>query len=1442
MGNTALSSTPNQQYQTLRALTLVEAEKQSNDKLVYPRISRDLPHHILERKLMPSSGRFSSSYRIRHQETGSVMVLKVFLARDAALHQKDLVQYQEELRRLNSYEFQQQGHLAPFQAWTMGGFYVQNVLFCPIYLVRPHLYSTMANRIVTRPFLAKEEKFFIAHQILKTIEFLHSKGICHGHLSSENIGLTSWNWVVLLDIMPQHIDSDVMDKTTNSADTKARLMRPVELAEDDPSDWVYFFQEHSSVGTNTATATSVNSSDQRSGNTSGGEKKCYVAPERFVRKTVTTRHKDTTDGTSDTGDLSAETKSLVLNPAMDIFSLGCVLMELFLNGEIAMDLGDLMEYRRKDGNLDEHSTLLQRLKKIENSSVRAACKHMLHLDPSRRLSAGEYLKRLLEDDTKTSSDEKHTKTAPIPACHESIFFPLFKKIKSEVLSPDARIALAAIYYNQIIKETVGIVDTENADFFADIVGPTMMSFFKKDKEQNSQEPSCQDNQEAEKTNPLKHTDPKAPDSLLVETERLLREIEQNFANKSSTHSKEQELHLENEKTGYIFTHGAFSNNITTVKPSAAALVIFVQYILVTIRHTQRPSSKIVGLQLLLNCAKYSTDEVRLQRIVPSVVSLLQDSNACVRALSISILSRVMVMVDQFPPSDAQIFPQYILKRVSHLVTDSNLIVRLAFTESMADLAETALRFLDTCHAIKVYESVDGDTASAKDLASNAIESAETAFDGTVAELLSEPSDFENEEERLDTSSSYQKYFFNSGRESRKVYQKSESKSSNLIRSNYDQDLALLQDIVAKWLINITTDASDSSTILKLAVLENISRLCHFFGSEGVMACILPQILAFLNNRKDWFLRATLCRHLPSVCAVVGRAATEQFVLPCVETALIDDEDLVVANALNCLASLVDIGLLSQIVLLGIEASSSSDNNSFGMLQKYLVLLLHPSKDIQNAACVLFSVCCRSVGFPDDQVFIHPLIRPLLRNNMERSSFYRADELISNLIPSLPHDVFESSSLDISASIDTYLEENSLNSEVQSFILDKVSKYAITRRKKKTSSKSKSKPTIRKFRHAIKAEQKEMFTFFVPNQKFVELYSSPLPVWYEELREMTSSSSLSGSAIATLRTMSLLSKVYGLTIIQPVHSTQPHHMWKGDVVTLDLGFDSFHEDDKSSVNTEMQSLVTSDEAQVFVGAAKGEWGALSMVDQASSSMNQLVSTLDSIDTPTVPPSLGPLQDVDGRLYSSHVPVLPQVKSSNDSNRRIFEWKPKVDVLTCTSTPGEHSGPVTRLGISQDQSFFVSASHDGTCKVFETRQMQENSGEMKSCCTYDGNSEKTHIFSRVNDLTMIENSHSIASAHSNGSVHVWRVDMVGKEPTGTTGTQGVFTRASRVSGQTDIRTLNTMEGEILSISHFNTNSASIVTFSSQMGKIHSWDLRCSREPFVSCSSLIVCLFRC
>ena len=176
----------------------------------------------------------------------------------------------------------------------------------------------------------------------------------------------------------------------------------------------------------------------------------------------------------------------------------------------------------------------------------------------------------------------------------------------------------------------------------------------------------------------------------------------------------------------------------------------------------------------------------------------------------------------FPPSDASIFPRYVFKKVAHLITDNSLVVRVAFAQNIALLAQTARRFLDIGHSVRLYETVSGR------------QSLDAPSSNDKLAVVSETSGTTNS---LDAT-------------------------TTMITSTYDSDLAALHEVVFRWAVHITTDTSDHSSQSKQALLRGLPRLCNFFGVEYSFQ-ILPIILAFLNDRKDWQLRATLCRHLPS---------------------------------------------------------------------------------------------------------------------------------------------------------------------------------------------------------------------------------------------------------------------------------------------------------------------------------------------------------------------------------------------------------------------------------------------------------------------------------------------------------------------------------------------------------------------------------------------------
>ena len=839
--------------------------------------------YVVDQQLYPGSGRMMRTFRVQQHRHGSIRVAKtMWVSKD---DQAILDEQERELKRIRE-ALQDQRHVATFTEWHIGG-EAQNPTR-PLALIRNHVYTTLADRLESRPFLTHVEKLWIVYQLLKALQAMHDAGVVHGFLTTENIGLTSWNYVVILDI----------------ASYKAH----VPLPDDDPSEYLYFFQEFHKQGTDTTPR----------------EKRCYLAPERFYSQQQHHQNQEQQqESINSTGPTSPS--ATPLSPAMDVFSAGCVLLETFLNGdERALDLGDLMEYRQRKVF---PTSVQQKLQKIDSSSIRAACRHMLHLDPTERLQPKEYVEKL---------EPVLPKTFPL-------FEPIFDRMTCGVVTPDARVALAAAYYGRILEATTGIHDTDGIRTFGRILGGGLCAL----ETDAGMKDTITTNTNTDSTSSftgnnddissrllsVPHQDKENISKLMAETEALLERLESltfdddddaadGFGGDNSQRGPEAVKEAENANK---------SNDKAQPSPQdKASLLIFVQLIISSVRHVRRPSSKLASLRLLERLAVHSGDDTKLQRIVPTAISLLQDQDPSIRATAIQIIATTVSKIQRFSPSDSKVFPQYIFKRVAHLVSDASLVVRVAFAEAVPILAETAHRFLDISHAVRLYEAV-GATGKPSETSGG-------TGGGTSASLASSLSSKESRGDAGVFGDDVSNLLASSSQETRTGTRKdganktSDTKTEStsdgvgtLVSSTYHSDLTALQETVSRWVVHMTTDQSEQSSPPKRALLRNLSRLCNFFGRDGVLAFILPQILAFLNDRRDWQLRAALFEDMPSVCYIIGRAASEHFVLPCLETALVDSEDRVLSKALRCLASLVDMGLLSRAVLVNTNATVPVQN-------------------------------------------------------------------------------------------------------------------------------------------------------------------------------------------------------------------------------------------------------------------------------------------------------------------------------------------------------------------------------------------------------------------------------------------------------------------------------------------------------------------------------------
>uniref|UniRef100_A0A0N4ZFB3 non-specific serine/threonine protein kinase n=1 Tax=Parastrongyloides trichosuri TaxID=131310 RepID=A0A0N4ZFB3_PARTI len=203
---------------------------------------------------------------------------------------------------------------------------------CTKYLLlsRPYIKDSLYERLMARPFLIEIEKKWVSYQLIKVLKQLRDSEVCHGDIKSQNVLVSSSLWVHLADFAS---------------------FKPTRLPTDNPSCFHFFFD-------------------------TSRRKSCYIAPERFQNNI----------------DMSYE--SLFNQPLlhyMDIFSIGCVIMELYSEGRYLFNLAQLLEYKISDQKTIEHNENFNRVVHLLPESMKRLVVCMLSKDPVTRLKYTDYL-------------------------------------------------------------------------------------------------------------------------------------------------------------------------------------------------------------------------------------------------------------------------------------------------------------------------------------------------------------------------------------------------------------------------------------------------------------------------------------------------------------------------------------------------------------------------------------------------------------------------------------------------------------------------------------------------------------------------------------------------------------------------------------------------------------------------------------------------------------------------------------------------------------------------------------------------------------------------------------------------------------------------------------------------------------------------------------------
>lgn len=480
----------------------------------------DIHDHEYDKSL--GSTRFFKVARAKHRE--GLVVVKVFAIQDPSLPLTSYKQELEELKiRLHSCQ-----NCLPFQKASL----TEKAAILFRQYVRDNLY----DRISTRPFLNNTEKRWLAFQILNAVDQAHKSGVRHGDIKTENVMVTSWNWVLLTDFAS---------------------FKPTYLPEDNPADFNYFFD-------------------------TSRRRTCYIAPERFVDGSMFATESDQTTPLVDLTNNNQRSRG-ELRPAMDIFSAGCVIAELFTEGVPLFDLSQLLAYRK--GHFQTEHVLM----KIEDRCIRELVSQMVQLEPEQRLSAEEHLKQ-----------------------QRGRAFP---------------------------------------DVFYSFLQPYLSQFTR--------------------------------DRLQLADERVLQ------LRKDLDHIL---THLSTTGSSSALTPD--STDLSVTSREEQGLTVLVSLLTSCLQTLQYCDSKLAALELLLALGPRLGVETLLDRIAPYLLHLSADATPRVRAQAVRTLAKVLSLVKEVPRNDTNIYPEYILPGIAHLAQDEATIVRLAYAENIAHLAESALRFLE----------------------------------------------------------------------------------------------------------------------------------------------------------------------------------------------------------------------------------------------------------------------------------------------------------------------------------------------------------------------------------------------------------------------------------------------------------------------------------------------------------------------------------------------------------------------------------------------------------------------------------------------------------------------------------------------------------------------------------------------------------------------------
>lgn len=1020
--------------------------------------------------------------------------------------------------------------------------------------------------------------------------------------------------------------------------------KPVELPANNPGDFSYYFD-------------------------TSGRRTCYIAPERFY-ESQPTRPKMTW--------------------AMDIFSAGCVIAQMFLESEI-FSLAQLYKYRK-----GEYDPVITHLSMISDKDVRDMITHMIQLDPEKRYSADQYL------------EFWKGKVFPGYFYH---FLHQYVELITDPSSGNSPMSGAS--------KNLGEADDRIDRVFYDF--DKISYFLGYHQERN-----------------------KSDQKLLPKLGLSHFPVQLNIPNHEHVVSAELE------------------------PPEDDGTLLFLTIIVSSMRTTARASSRIRACDVLLAFAERITDEAKLDRVLPYLVSLLnKEESDLVVICAIRTITQLLALVRMVTPINAHVMVEYVLPRMELALGSkqkaSSPLVRATYASCLGSLASTSQRFLEMASSLKA--------------------------DGSMP--ITDP--------ELEPGAAAEANF----------------------ESVFDNAATQLLEVLERHVKQLV---EDPDVHVRRAFLASVPELCMFFQEES-NDILLTHLNTYLNGR-DWALKCSFFETIVGIAVFIGSTSLQEFMLPLMIQALMDPEEQVIQAALHSLAQIAGLGLLSRMTvweLSEIVARFTMHPNIWirEASAEFLSSALKYSQRAETASVFLpiiqpyvqYTVISNTSELGLLDALKKPLPRPVFEQALlwasqtNRGLFWKPMQKLRSSTFGTSGLMGSNSGGDVAA---TSMSKVPRNEEDEQWLA----------KLRNIGMKTEDEPKLLALREFIwrlsQMRSKEALSGNVNESKeFVSLQELGVTLntifWNEELMEdpnvvdhLNAPPELYTIADALLDASMTIDDGAGKkkhaaanTHKARVHSVGPKPSQSGRLLSpLGHGRASSMDARASSANHALSDdaasiTSTKDGSYASRRAVRHQSSALNLLDRKGS--NKSIAETGMADANATGQVEGPFAQGQPAETAADkgeaLKVVPRISKHSyeggDPNiqkmldnifidtfpRDIVEfgpfvqpasqrpitnaapptgdsiWKPSGSLV---ATFCEHRGPITRVVASPDHVFFITGSSDGTVKVWDAGRLERN---------ITTRSRQTHSHaegSQVTALCFIETSHCFVSCANDGIVHVVKVD--------------------------------------------------------------------------------------